>query len=218
MRVRYMKESPEILAASAYVEEHPERLKGQWKERLQTDELCLEVGCGLGRFIGEMAGRDARQGWIGLERIGTILAKAVQRMERSEETRELSNLVLLRGEAMNLPEFFEKGELDRIYLNFSDPWPKERHAKRRLTSDRFLPIYKALLKENGILQLKTDNEGLYAFTLERMREARWRVIAQSEDLHHSAYVKDNVMTEYESHFVQLGKNIFFLQAAAPREQ
>lgn len=215
MRVRYMKESPQILTASRFVEEEPGLYKGKWREKLGAEELCLEIGCGLGGFIGAMASQNPRQGWIGVERIGTVLAKATQRLAREEATRDLRNLALVRGEAMSLPEMIAPGELDRIYLNFSDPWPKERHAKRRLTSDRFLPVYGSLLRAGGVLQMKTDNDQLYAYSLERLQAAGWRILCQSEDLHDSPYAEGNVMTEYETHFTQLGKNINFFRALPP---
>ncbi|MBQ7915800.1 MAG: tRNA (guanosine(46)-N7)-methyltransferase TrmB, partial [Firmicutes bacterium] len=122
---------------------------------------------------------------------------------------------VVRGDAHDLLEYFAPGEVDRIYLNFSDPWPKERHAKRRLTSTKFLPIYKTILKQGGILQMKTDNDNLYAFSLETLKNEGWTIIRQSADLHNSPYVEGNVMTEYETHFHELGKNINYFQALPP---
>lgn len=217
MRVRYMKESPEILSASRLVEEAPQNLRGAWRENIGTETLCLEIGCGLGSFIGEMARLAPQEGWIGLERIGTVLAKASQRLEKGEETSQLQNLCLIHGEAQGLAEIFAPGELDRIYLNFSDPWPKARHAKRRLTSEGFLKIYAEILREGGILQMKTDNDGLYAYSLEQIQAGGWKILCQSEDLHHSVYAEGNVMTEYEAKFTQQGKDIHFFRAVAPKK-
>ncbi len=217
MRVRYMKESPEILSASRLVEEAPQNLRGAWRENIGTETLCLEIGCGLGSFIGEMARLAPQEGWIGLERIGTVLAKASQRLEKGEETSQWQNLRLIHGEAQGLAEIFAPGELDRIYLNFSDPWPKARHAKRRLTSEGFLKIYAEILREGGILQMKTDNDGLYAYSLEQIQAGGWKILCQSEDLHHSVYAEGNVMTEYEAKFTQQGKDIHFFRAVAPKK-
>lgn len=217
MRVRYMKESPEILSASRLVEEAPQKLRGAWRANIGTETLCLEIGCGLGSFIGEMARLAPQEGWIGLERIGTVLAKASQRLEKGEETSQLQNLRLIHGEAQGLAEIFAPGELDRIYLNFSDPWPKARHAKRRLTSEGFLRIYAEILREGGILQMKTDNDDLYAYSLEQIQADGWEILCQSEDLHHSVYAEGNVMTEYEAKFTEQGKTIHFFRAAAPKK-
>ncbi len=217
MRVRYMKESPEILSVSRLVEEAPQNLRGAWRENIGTETLCLEIGCGLGSFIGEMARLAPQEGWIGLERIGTVLAKASQRLEKGEETSQLQNLRLIHGEAQGLAEIFAPGELDRIYLNFSDPWPKARHAKRRLTSEGFLKIYAEILREGGILQMKTDNDDLYAYSLEQIQSGGWEILCQSKDLHHSVYAEGNVMTEYEAKFTQQGKAIHFFRAVAPKK-
>lgn len=228
MRVRYMKESVDILLDSPYVIDHPEEVRGKWAACLGTEKIALEIGCGMGHFIGEMAQRSLMPetenaqgdyfgyGFIGLERIGTILAKASTRLEklaqRQSETADMLRLRLIRGDAKNLCEYFAPGEVDTIFLNFSDPWPKKHHAKRRLTADGFLVLYRQILKPGGILQLKTDNDGLYAFSLTSLRDNGWEILRQSSDLHESPYAIGNVMTEYEMKFSSRGKNINFLQA------
>lgn len=212
MRIRYMKEAPQILEEASWVVPDGMALQGHWKEHFDTEagELCLEIGCGMGRFISQMAARHPEQGWIGLERISSVLARGIKRLEKSEEARP--NLRFLRGDAVELRNVFGPGELDRIYLNFSDPWPKERHAKRRLTAPSYLAIYRAILREDGLLQMKTDNEILFDFSLEQLQTQGWRVLQESRDLHGAGILPDNVMTEYEEKFVKQGKKICFLQA------
>ena len=215
MRIRYMKEAPRILADSSWVIAYGGTCRGEWARSFDSriEEICLEVGCGMGRFIGEMAARHPEQGWIGLERIGSVLARGVKRLEAAGEGEDRPNLRFLLGDAAELGEIFQEGELSRVYLNFSDPWPKERHAKRRLTAPTYLDIYRKILKEDGILQMKTDNEILFDFSLARLQEKGWQILRQSRDLHGSGILPDNVMTEYEEKFAKQGKQICFLQAA-----
>lgn len=219
MRIRYLKNTPEILSASGMVADDPCAYKGKWLDYFaqrsgrDVETLCLEIGCGMGGFIKKAAQREPDAGWIGAERLSTILARAVRRLEADQG--ELANLALIRWEALELGEVFEAGELDRIYLNFSDPWPKERHAKRRLTSERFLPLYASLLKTGGILQMKTDNNSLFEYSLEQLQSAGWTITGETRDLYQSAFAKTNIPTEYEEHFVSLGKKICCLQAVCP---
>ena len=126
---------------------------------------------------------------------------------------ELSNIYFMRIDALELADVFDAGEVDRIYLNFSDPWPKDRHAKRRLTSDRFLPIYDQILKKDGIIEFKTDNQDLFQYSLESIPEAGWTVDAHTFDLHNSEMAEGNVMTEYETKFCSEGKPICKLVAS-----
>ena len=121
---------------------------------------------------------------------------------------KLSNLYFIRMDARNLPEVFAQGEVDRIFLNFSDPWPKERHAKRRLTSRQFLERYDQILAEDGQVEFKTDNRGLFEFSLQEVEETKWQLAASTFDLHHeSEMVRGNVMTEYEEKFSSMGNPI-----------
>lgn len=216
MRIRYLKNTPQILADSCFIEQSPSANQGRWLEYFSEKSdcsirrLCLEIGCGMGRFICQSAREQPETGWIGAERLSTILARAALRLEQDKE--EPANLTLIRLEAAELAEVFAPGELDCIYLNFSDPWPKERHAKRRLTSERFLPLYSSLLKEGGILQMKTDNECLFEYSLQQLKAADWSVAAETRDLHASAFARHNIMTEYEERFVSQGKKICLLRA------
>ena len=219
MRIRYLKNTPAILEASPFIVADPEAHRGLWRETIaermgQTPErLCLEIGCGRGSFLQGMA--ELHPGWafVGVERISTILARTVQTLD-PERAR---SLLLLRAEAEDLDQFFAPGEADTIYLNFSDPWPKDRHAKRRLTSDRFLPIYARLLKPGGILRFKTDNDALFAFSVESFRAGGWKILAATDDLHREGepLAEGNVMTDYEKNFAAAGKKIHCLEAARP---
>lgn len=216
MRIRYLKNTDQILQSSLSVIDDPASYKGQWRTAFDgaadSEELCLEIGCGKGQFIREMGRKHPELLWIGDEKISTILARASGNLDAEIDR----NVRLICWDAEKLEEIFEPGEIDRIYLNFSDPWPKERHAKRRLTSERFLLLYARLLSPNGFLQFKTDNDALFAFSVESFHNHGWQIVELSDDLHQSPYVEGNVMTEYEQNFVSLGKNIHYLKAIPMR--
>lgn len=137
-----------------------------------------------------------------------MLVRAVEKLEDFEQ----NNLRLIRMDAENIEEVFDKDEVDRIYLNFSDPWPKDRHAKRRLTSTRFLERYNNILTPEGRVMFKTDNKDLFDFSLEQVEEAGWILENHTYDLHHSEYNEGNVMTEYEEKFSAKGNPICRLVA------
>ena len=242
MRVRHVKNSGEILAASPYFEADPARFCGRWKEKLGVERLYLEIGCGKGRFITEMAKKNAPEaGFIGLERISSVLCRAAERLQAEEgssvdalpgspepvpdepekQPERRLPIVLLREEGLDLPKLFLPGEPDGIYLNFSDPWPRARHTKRRLTSDRFLPIYEELLTgggKAGFLQMKTDNDDLFAFSLENLAVRGWTVEKQTDDLVNSPFACGNVRTEYEEQFVAEGRKIHYLLGFPPKRR
>lgn len=207
MRLRNIPGSKETIAASDYVVQNPETKKGSWKELFGNDHpVQIEVGMGKGRFIMDMARLHKDRNFVGIEMYDSVLLRAVQKREQLEE--ELPNLYFIRMDARNLPEVFEKGEVDRIYLNFSDPWPKDRHAKRRLTSRQFLERYEKILAEGGKVEFKTDNRPLFEFSLEEVKEAGWVLEACTFDLHHEEQMMEgNVMTEYEEKFSQAGNPI-----------
>lgn len=217
MRIRYLKNTEEILHNSSFVIDDPAQLKGKWMSELpgakEKEGLCLEIGCGKGQFIRDMARQNPKMFWVGDEKISTILARASGNLDENMD----ANVRLICWDAEKLDDIFEPGEISRLYLNFSDPWPKERHAKRRLTSERFLPIYARLLAEDGWLQFKTDNDNLFAFSVESFQNHGWQILEISDDLHKSLYVEGNVMTEYEQNFVNLGKNIHYLKAIPNRK-
>ena len=152
----------------------------------------------------ELARRNPDINYLGMERYESVLYRGLQKLEENP----MPNLRLLCEDAALLPDFFEKGELDRIYLNFSDPWPKDRHAKRRLTSRQFLERYDKVLKDDGQIEFKTDNVGLFDFSLEEIDAAGWNLDAFTRDLHHDdAMNEGNIMTEYEEKFSSRGNPI-----------
>lgn len=207
MRIRYLKNTEAILEESPFVVQDPASCKGKWKER-PDQLLCLEIGCGKGQFVREMSRQNPDQLWIGDEKMSTILARAAGHLDEEIDR----GVRLIRWDALELEQVFAEGEVDRLYLNFSDPWPKDKHAKRRLTSERFLPLYRRLLAKDGYLQFKTDNDALFAFSVESLQKHGWDILAITDDLHHSPYAEGNVMTEYEENFAALGKNIHYLKA------
>lgn len=164
---------------------------------------------GKGRFLMDLARLHPEINYVGIEMYDSVLLRALQKREELEEKGEVySNLFFMRVDARLLPEIFEKGEADKIYLNFSDPWPKARHAKRRLTSREFLARYDKILVPDGKVEFKTDNKDLFEFSLEEVKEAGWNLEAFTFDLHHNEeMVQGNVMTEYEEKFSSMGNPI-----------
>jgi len=210
MRLRNIRGSREMVAANDYVVQEPEKLKGQWKKSLfgNQNPLHVEIGMGKGKFIMELAARNPQINYIGIEKYSSVLLRS---LEKRNET-ELTNLYLLRFDAEYLNEIFDQEEIDRIYLNFSDPWPKDRHAKRRLTSKEFLAKYDKCLKKEGEVVFKTDNRLLFDFSVEEAAIAGWKLKEVTYDLHHSEYMTGNVMTEYEERFSAMGNPIHRLVA------
>lgn len=188
------------------LEENLESYQGKWKELLGTASLALEIGSGKGAFITGMAALHKEEGFLGLEIQRDICYYGVKKIREEQ----LTNVRMLSGDGADLANWFLPGEVDCIYLNFSDPWPKARHAKRRLTHRDFLATYKKILKPQGHLRLKTDNDGLFAFSVEEFKAFGVKIVALSEDLHHSDYLNE-VQTEYERKFSALGKNINFCE-------
>ncbi len=205
MRLKNVPGSREAIAESDLVIHEPERVKGTWKEIFENNSpLHIEIGMGKGKFIHEMAKLNPEINYIGIEKYSSVLLRAIQKMEEDP----LPNLKFIRMDAENIAEVFAEGEVDRIYLNFSDPWPKDRHAKRRLPSKEFLARYDKFLKKDGVIEFKTDNRGLFDFALEELPQAGWRAEKVTFDLHHDEeMVKGNVMTEYEVKFSSMGNPI-----------
>ena len=212
MRLRNIPGAKEAVMESAFVVQRPQEKKGGWAQVYpQTGPIHIEVGMGKGQFLMELARRNPQVNYLGIEMYDSVLLRALQRMA---EIDELQNLLFMREDARLLPEIFRKGEVEKIYLNFSDPWPKARHAKRRLTSREFLNRYERILVPEGVVEFKTDNRGLFEFSLEEIREAGWRLLACTYDLHNDAKMcEGNVMTEYEEKFSSLGNPIYKLVTA-----
>lgn len=183
-----------------------EKYKGKWRHLLGDKPLALEIGCGKGAFITGMAALHPEINFLGIESQKEVCYYAVKKIREQK----LTNVKIIFGNAVNLCDWFDTAEVTKLYLNFSDPWPKARHAKRRLTYRTFLSQYKRVLVPQGHLRFKTDNDGLFAFSLEEFQEFGLKFIAQTTDLHHSAY-ENEVQTEYEKRFSGLGKNINFCE-------
>ena len=204
MRLRHIPGAEEAIAQSPFVIHNPEELKGCWNQAFQESApLHIEVGMGKGRFIMELAQSHPKLHFIGIERYSSVLLRALQKRQQLD----LSNIFFLCVDAKNLDQFFAPGEVSRIYLNFSDPWPKDRHTKRRLTSPQFLTVYQKILAPDGTVEFKTDNRGLFEYSLESIPAAGWQITEQTFDLHHSPMASGNVMTEYEEKFASEGKPI-----------
>lgn len=214
MRLRNIRGSEEIIASSKWVVKEPEALKGKWNQYFKNENpIRIEIGMGKGKFITELAKENPEVNYIGIEKYTSVLLRAVQKLQDTE----LSNLCFLCVDADEITEFFDTEEIDRIYLNFSDPWPKDRHAKRRLTSRQFLERYDKILKRDGRLEFKTDNDILFAFSLEEIPEAGWILDKHTFHLHQDAEMaKGNIMTEYEEKFSSLGNPIHKLIASRKR--
>lgn len=210
MRLRNVPGSREAIADNDMAINEPTELKGKWKEEFGNgNPIRIEIGMGKGKFITTLAMENPDINYIGIEKYSSVLIRAIERCEEIE----VPNLRFIRIEAEYICDVFEKGEVDRIYLNFSDPWPKDRHAKRRLTSKQFFERYDVILKKDGIVEFKTDNDLLFQFSLEQVPEAGWELIEQTWDLHNDErLMQGNVMTEYESKFSQMGNPIHKLIA------
>lgn len=212
MRLRNIPGADAVIAESPYCIQNPESNKGNWNAFFGNDNpIHIEIGMGKGRFLMDLATANPDINYIGIERYTSVLLRAVQKMQELQ----LPNVHFLCIDAATLPEIFEKGEVAQIYLNFSDPWPKDRHSKRRLTSHVFLDRYDSILAPEGHLEFKTDNRGLFDFSLEEIENSpTWYLVAHTFDLHHDARMNQgNIMTEYEEKFSSLGNPICKLIAA-----
>ncbi len=205
MRLRHNPKADIAVENSEYVEQDPKSRKGHWKELFGNDNpIHIEIGMGKGRFLMELALQNPEINYVGIERVATVLYKALKKQEELK----LPNLRLMAFNADEINEVFEKDEVDRIYLNFSDPWPKDRHAKRRLESRQFLERYKKILKDGGLIEFKTDNNDLFDFALEEVEAAGWKMLSFTRDLHNDDVLSEgNVMTEYEEKFSAMGNPI-----------
>lgn len=212
MRLRNIPRAKEAVPASSFVINEPERYRGSWQQLFgDSHPLHLEIGMGKGRFLRDMAARHPEINYIGIERYTSVLLRAIERIGQEEAP---SNYRFLCLDATRLGDIFAPGEVDRIYLNFSDPWPKDRHAKRRLTSRQFFARYHLILKKEGLVEFKTDNQDLFDFSLEEVEKAGWKLEASTRDLHHDDNMNQgNVMTEYEERFSSMGNPIYKLIAS-----
>jgi len=209
MRMRKKKHTDERLAACAQLLiTEPESHRGNYRSLFpgaghEEKELHLEIGCGKGAFILELARRNPEVLYVAVEYCREAMLLAVEKLAREG----LGNVLFLNADAAKLAEYFAPGEVCRIYLNFSDPWPKARHAKRRLTAPGFLAVYREILKEGGYIRQKTDNVLLFESSLESYAACGWRCEDICRDLHNSPWAEDNILTEYEINFSGKGLTI-----------
>ena len=206
MRLRNIPGADEHIAACPFVIQEPKEMKGLWKKEVfgNANPLHIEIGCGKGRFIMDLAELHPEINYIGVEKFSSVLLRAVEK----QEEKLLPNLRFIRFDAEEITEVFDENEVDKLYLNFSDPWPKDRHHKRRLTSREFLARYEVVLKPGALIEFKTDNVGLFDFSLEEQEAAGWTLLASTRDLHKDPVLNEgNIMTEYEERFSILGNKI-----------
>lgn len=195
MRQRNVKNKKEIINNSKYIILNPSEYLGNWKKLFNnSNPIYIEIGMGKGDFILENAIKYPNINFIGIEKFDSIIALAIKKIEKFD----LCNLKLIRMDALNICDVFSK-EIDKLYLNFSDPWPKERHAKRRLTSSVFLEKYDNIFKKKPVIEMKTDNRGFFEFSLISFNNHGYKINDISLDLHHSK-IENNIMTEYERKF------------------
>ena len=213
MRLRNIPRAEGVLREHPVVIKRPEDQRGCWKQVFgNRNPIYIEIGTGKGRFILNMAERYPDINFIGIERYSSVLLRAVEKYD-TEEFNRLKNVRFVCMDARNIEDGFAEEEIGRIYLNFSDPWPKARHAKRRLTSSEFLDRYEKVLETGGELEFKTDNTALFNFSIEQIKENGWTLTGFTYDLHHNEEMaKDNVMTEYEEKFSRNGNPINKLTA------
>lgn len=210
MRLRNIPGADEAIADSPHCIQEPMAEKGRWHLIFGNENpIHIEIGMGKGQFIMQLAKEHPDINYIGIERYSSVLLRALQKME----IEPLPNIRFLCMDASIITEVFDEEEVAKIYLNFSDPWPKERHAKRRLTSRQFFERYDKILAGNGVVEFKTDNDDLFAFSMEEVAEAGWTLDAHTFDLHHDPVLNEgNIMTEYEEKFSSLGHPIHKLIA------
>ena len=207
MRLRNVKNKDEILNSTDYLEINPNENKSKWNKVFNNNNpIHIEIGMGKGDFIIENALRYPNINFIGIEKYSSVLARAIEKLH----DKELPNLRLIRMDANFIEDVFDK-EIDTIYLNFSDPWPKKRTAKRRLTSDVFLDKYKNLFKKDHNIIMKTDNMNLFEYSLESFSRNGYILEKVSLDLH-SSDIENNIETEYEKKFVAKGNKIYYVNA------
>ena len=206
MRLRNVPGARDEIAVNKYVVHEYKEAKGHWNEIFgNSNPIRIEVGMGKGQFIYNMALQNPDINYVGIEKFSSVLIRGIQKVEENP----VPNLLFIRMDAEEIDEVFDKEEIDRIYLNFSDPWPKDRHAKRRLPSRQFLGRYNNFLKKDGILEFKTDNHDLFMFALEEIEPAGWKLDAVTYDLHKDEKMNEgNIMTEYEERFSSKGNPIY----------
>ena len=205
MRLRYVEDAYQKIENHKRMILKPENYKGKWRELFKNPNgpLCVEFGAGKGGFIIGLSEQKPEENFLAFERNSKVVHKSIVKLE--EVTHD--NFYIVCADMTELERIFEDNSVDKIYLNFSDPWPKDRHAKRRLTHEGFINRYKKILRNNGEIHFKTDNDDLFKFSVEEFKRLGWTFLVNTTDLHNSIYVDGNIMTEYEEKFSSEGKNI-----------
>ena len=203
MRLRNLKNKEEIINNCDFIITDPFKYIGKWEDLFKNNNpIHIEIGMGMGKFIYENALNNPDINYIGIERYDNVIARAIKKLDK------LDNLILVRMDAREIDEVFKK-EIDLIYLNFSDPWPKKRSINKRLTSPVFLEKYDKIFKNTNNIIMKTDNRDLFIYSIESLSNYGYKLSNISFDLHESS---DNIITtEYEDKFVSIGKNIYYLE-------
>lgn len=206
MRLRNIPGADKAISSSPFCIHQPDVYQGEWKSIFDNqNQIHIEIGMGKGRFICQLAQQNPSINYIGIEKYTSVLLRAIQKLESLDP---LNNLRFICMNAEDLTKVFAPAEISKIYLNFSDPWPKDRHAKRRLTSKSYLQRYEQILSYNGTIEFKTDNTDLFAYSLHEISDSIWHLDACTYDLHHDVFLnKENIMTEYEEKFSLLGHPI-----------
>lgn len=200
MRLKHIKGSEEVVKNSSVVIKNPENYKGKWKSVFANNhKIELEIGMGKGSFLIELARRNPCVNYIGVEKYPSVLLSALEVIQ----SEGLTNIKIICMDAYKIDEVFYK-EISKLYLNFSDPWPKKRHTKRRLTSSRFLEKYDLIFKDTKMIEMKTDNDDLFDYSCESFSEYGYKII--SKDTNHIS----DITTEYEDKFRSIGKNINYI--------
>lgn len=206
MRLRNIKNKEEIIKNSEYIIENYKEYKGKWHTVFNNNNpIYIEIGMGMGKFIRENAQKYPDINFIGIEKQDNVLARSLPMIPNN-----ISNLKVLRLNALEIDEVFSK-EIDKIFLNFSDPWPKLRHNNRRLTSKIFLEKYDNIFSDNKIIELRTDNENLYIYSIETLSAVGYKLSEVTFDL--DSIDKNRITTEYEDKFIKKGNKIYYLKAS-----
>jgi len=204
LRLRNLKNKEDIMNNCDFLITEPFEYIGKWSELFNNNNpIYIEIGMGFGKFIYENALKNPNINYIGIEKYDNVVARAIKKIEK------LDNLIIIRMDARFIDKVFDK-EIDRLYLNFSDPWPKKGQANRRLTSPYFLELYDKIFKSNKNIYMKTDNRKLFAYSIESLNNYGYKLSNITFDLH-----KDEssvITTEYEEKFVSKGNNIYYLEA------
>lgn len=206
MRLRNIPGADEAIACSPFCIQKPDAYRGIWNSIFNNqNEIHIEIGMGKGRFICQLAQENPSVNYIGIEKYTSVLLRATQKLALIDPP---NNLRLICMNAEDITNVFSASEVSKIYLNFSDPWPKDRHAKRRLTSNAYLQRYEQILAKHGVIEFKTDNLDLFNYSLGEISDRIWHMHAYTYDLHHDEDLnQNNIMTEYEEKFSSYGNPI-----------